>query len=41
MNKQFKPSPNAFKKTFCIFQEVEQDEIENLQISYILLMPKE
>lgn len=34
MNKQFKPRPNTFKKTFCIFQEVEQIEIENLQISY-------
>ena len=30
----FKPNPNSFKKTFCIFQEVDLDLIKNLKPSY-------
>ncbi len=30
----FKPNPNSFKKTFCIFQEVTFDAIKNLKPSY-------
>ena len=34
MEKIFRPSPNAFKNTFCVFQEVLSDEIEHLKIQY-------
>lgn len=34
MEKIFRPSPNAFKNTFCVFQEVLSDKIENLKIQY-------
>lgn len=34
MEKNFRPSPNSFKNTFCIFQEVLSDKIENLKIQY-------
>ena len=30
----FKPNPNSFKKTFCIFQEVNLDLIKNIKSSY-------
>lgn len=34
MKKVFRPSPNSFKNTFCVFQEVLSDKIENLKIQY-------
>ncbi len=34
MKKIFRPSPNSFKNTFCVFQEVLSDKIENLKIQY-------
>lgn len=30
----FKPNPNSFKKTFCIFQEVTPDVIKDLKPNY-------
>ena len=30
----FKPNPNSFKKTFCVFQEVNIDVIKNLKPNY-------
>lgn len=30
----FKPNPNSFKKTFCIFQEISLDSINNLKPDY-------
>lgn len=34
MEKNFRPNPHAFKNTFCVFQEVLVDRIENLKIQY-------
>ena len=34
MEKIFRPSPKSFKKTFCVFQEVGIEKIENLQLQY-------
>jgi hypothetical protein len=34
MEKIFRPSPNSFKNTFCVFQEVLLEEIEGLQVQY-------
>lgn len=34
MEKNFRPRPNSFKNTFCVFQEVLSDKIENLKIQY-------
>lgn len=34
MEKIFRPSPNSFKNTFCVFQEVLPDQIENLKVQY-------
>lgn len=34
MEQLFRPSPNSFKNTFCVFQEVFPDKIEKLQIQY-------
>ncbi len=34
MEKLFRPSPNSFKNTFCVFQEVLPDQIENLNVQY-------
>jgi hypothetical protein len=34
MKKIFRPSPNSFKNTFCVFQEVLSDRIENLKVQY-------
>jgi hypothetical protein len=34
MGKTFRPSPNSFKNTFCVFQEVFPDQIENLKVQY-------
>jgi hypothetical protein len=31
MEKNFRPSPNSFKNTFCVFKEVLIDEIKGLQ----------
>ncbi|MEC5165420.1 hypothetical protein RCH18_001148 [Flavobacterium sp. PL11] len=34
MEKNFKPNPNSFKNTFCIFYEVDKKDIEGLAIQY-------
>jgi hypothetical protein len=34
MEKIFRPSPNSFKNTFCVFQEVLSNQIENLKVQY-------
>ncbi len=34
MEKNFRPHPNAFKNTFCVFQEVHSDSIQNLDVQY-------
>jgi hypothetical protein len=34
MEKIFRPSPKSFKNTFCVFQEVLLERIENLQVQY-------
>ena len=34
MVKQFRPSPNAFKNTFCIFKELPLAAIEGLSVQY-------
>ncbi|MBC7641513.1 MAG: hypothetical protein H7174_04125 [Flavobacterium sp.] len=34
MNANFNPNPNSFKKTFCVFQEVNLDCIKNLKVIY-------
>jgi hypothetical protein len=34
MEKSFRPSPNSFKNTFCVFQEVLPEKIENLKVQY-------
>lgn len=34
MKKIFRPSPNSFKNTFCVFQEVLYGKIENLKVQY-------
>lgn len=34
MQKIFRPSPNSFKNTFCVFQEVSINEIEGLAVQY-------
>ncbi len=34
MEHLFRPSPNSFKNTFCVFQEVLSDHIENLKVQY-------
>ena len=34
MEQLFRPSPNSFKNTFCVFQEVLSDKIENLKVQY-------
>jgi hypothetical protein len=34
MKTAFRPSPNSFKNTFCVFQEVLSDKIENLKVQY-------
>ncbi len=30
----FRPGPNSFKNTFCVFQEVLSDKIQNLKVQY-------
>jgi len=34
MEKTFRPSPNSFKNTFCVFHEVLPDKIKNLEMQY-------
>ncbi len=34
MQNNFKPSPNSFKNTFCVFHETTLDAISNLKIQY-------
>ena len=34
MEQLFRPSPNSFKNTFCVFQEVLPDKIKGLEIQY-------
>lgn len=34
MEKSFRPSPNSFKNTFCVFQEVLPDKIKDLKVQY-------
>lgn len=34
MKALFRPSPNSFKNTFCVFQEIEIEAIENLPIQF-------
>ena len=34
MKNSFKPSPNSFKKTFCVFIEVELSCVEELKSDY-------
>jgi hypothetical protein len=34
MEKLFRPKPNAFKNTFCVFHERSLDEIKGIQISF-------
>lgn len=34
MKKTFKPNPNAFKNTFCVFKEMDLNSVENLIMSF-------
>lgn len=34
MEKIFRPSPKAFKNTFCVFQEMSLDTIDGLELQY-------
>lgn len=34
MKQSFRPSPNSFKNTFCVFNEVPLDAIEGLKVQY-------
>ncbi|MES2575365.1 MAG: hypothetical protein V4572_10510 [Bacteroidota bacterium] len=34
MEQLFRPSPNSFKNTFCVFQEVFSDRIEGMPVQY-------
>ncbi|WP_418262936.1 hypothetical protein [Flavobacterium faecale] len=34
MEKKFKPSPNSFKNTFCVFTEVPMQEITSLPVQF-------
>lgn len=34
MGKIFRPNPNSFKNTFCVFKEVLSEKIENLKLQY-------
>lgn len=34
MKKIFRPSPNSFKNTFCVFQEVLVEKIEGMPVQY-------
>lgn len=34
MQKNFRPSPNSFKNTFCVFNEVLPEEIKGLKIQF-------
>lgn len=34
MKQSFRPSPNSFKNTFCVFHEVPLDAIDGLEVQY-------
>jgi hypothetical protein len=34
MKTSFRPNPNSFKNTFCVFQEIEAKAVENLPIQF-------
>ncbi len=34
MQKNFKPNPNAFKNTFCVFKEVDAQSIKDLKLQF-------
>ena len=34
MKASFRPSPNSFKNTFCVFREIESKAIENLEVQF-------
>lgn len=34
MNKNFKPQPQSFKNTFCVFHEVTSDRLHGLELQY-------
>ncbi len=34
MQKNFRPNPNSFKNTFCVFQEVTMKEVQGLKIQF-------
>ena len=34
MEKNFKPSPNSFKNTFCVFKEVDIERTKNLKLQF-------
>ncbi len=34
MKKIFRPSPNSFKNTFCVFQEVDKNALEGLEAQF-------
>ena len=34
MKASFRPSPNSFKNTFCVFHEIEAKAIENLEVQF-------
>ncbi|MCV9929452.1 hypothetical protein OIU83_17435 [Flavobacterium sp. LS1R49] len=34
MQKNFRPNPNSFKNTFCVFQEVAMSEVQGLRIQF-------
>lgn len=34
MEKSFRPSPKSFKNTFCVFQEVLPEKIQDLKVQY-------
>ncbi|WP_121925305.1 hypothetical protein [Flavobacterium weaverense] len=34
MEKNFRPHPNSFKNTFCVFDEIDIEAISNLKIQY-------
>lgn len=34
MKKIFRPGPNSFKNTFCVFQEVDKNALEGLEVQF-------
>jgi hypothetical protein len=35
MKQSFRPSPNSFKNTFCVFNELPLDAIDGLEVQYV------